>query len=223
MTGSSPAIRAAVFDLDGVLVDSFAVMREAFARAYAEAVGPGEAPFAEYTRHLGRYFPEIMRLMGLPAAMEEPFVRESRRLAHLVTVYDRVPEMLAALRSGGLWLGVATGKSGERARALLASVGLGGAVDLVVGSDEVARPKPAPDILRACLRGAAVPPPEAAYVGDAPVDMQSARAAGVRAVAALWGGEGGGEALLAERPNLACQWPEDVVAACTGGKALSHG
>ncbi|MEK8172453.1 hypothetical protein NKH77_34080 [Streptomyces sp. M19] len=35
--------RAVVFDLDGVIVDSFPVMREAFAVAYQEIVGDGPA------------------------------------------------------------------------------------------------------------------------------------------------------------------------------------
>lgn len=56
------ATRAVVFDLDGVLVDSFGVMRQAFAAAYREVVGEGEPPFEEYSRHLGRYFPDIMRI-----------------------------------------------------------------------------------------------------------------------------------------------------------------
>lgn len=90
--------QAVVFDLDGVIVDSFAVMSEAFTVAYAEAVGDGPPPFEEYRRHLGRYFPDIMRIMGLPLEMEEPFVRESYRLADRVTVFDGIVELLLTLR-----------------------------------------------------------------------------------------------------------------------------
>ena len=39
------ACEAVVFDLDGVLIDSFEVMRRAFALAYREVVGPGRPPF----------------------------------------------------------------------------------------------------------------------------------------------------------------------------------
>ncbi|GII66820.1 phosphoglycolate phosphatase [Sphaerisporangium krabiense] len=211
---------AVVFDLDGVLVDSFAVMREAFSAAYAEVVGPGAPPFEEYSRHLGLYFPDIMRMMGLPPEMEEPFIEASRRLTGRVRVYDGVPEMLASLRDAGLVTGVATGKHGWRARALLEAVGLSPLLDVVIGSDEVSRPKPAPDIVQACLDKLGVPPGQAMYVGDAPADMRSARAASVLAVAALWGGDGQGpEALLAERPGLVCARPSDVVAAAVTGDA----
>jgi AHBA synthesis associated protein len=104
--------RAVIFDLDGVLVDSFGVMRQAFTIAYAEVVGPGEPPFEEYERHLGRYFPDIMRIMNLPLEMEGPFVRESYRLAHEVVLFDGVGEMLRTLRARGYGLAVATGKAG---------------------------------------------------------------------------------------------------------------
>ena len=61
-------VRAVVLDLDGVLVDSLAVARQAFALAYAQVVGDGVAPVDEYCRHPGRYLPEVLRIMGLPEA-----------------------------------------------------------------------------------------------------------------------------------------------------------
>lgn len=200
------AVRAVVFDLDGVLVDSFDVMRRAFATAYREVVGGSEPPFDEYARHLGRYFPDIMRAMGLPLEMEAPFVRESYRLAGEVRVYAGVPEVLRLLRRAGLPLAVATGKSGERARSLLDAVGLGGLLDHVVGSDETARPKPAPDIVHSALAPFDVPASAAVVVGDAPLDLQSGRAAGAATAAALWG-EGDEQGLLAERPDVVLRRP----------------
>ncbi|GAA2694488.1 MULTISPECIES: HAD-IA family hydrolase [Actinosynnema] len=207
------APRGVVFDLDGVLVDSFAVMREAFHLAYAEVVGPGEPPFEEYNRHLGRYFPDIMRIMGLPLEMEGPFVRESYRLAHRVTVFPGVPELLRELRARGYGLTVATGKSGPRARSLLDAVGLLGLFEIVVGSDEVERPKPAPDIVLAGLAALALDPGEALMVGDAVTDLASARAAGVTAVAALWG-ESEVAALLAAEPDAVLRAPADLLELC---------
>jgi AHBA synthesis associated protein len=214
--GAPDRLRAVIFDLDGVLVDSFDVMREAFRIAYREVVGPGEAPFEEYSRHLGRYFPDIMRLMGLPAAMEEPFVRESYRLAHRVRLFDGVPEMLVALRERGLKLAVATGKSGPRARSLLDQRGVLDQFDHVVGSDEVARAKPAPDIVLRALRLLDVVAGDAVMVGDAVTDLASARAAGVRAVAALWG-ECAEAELLAAGPDAVIRAPAEVLALVSRG------
>jgi AHBA synthesis associated protein len=202
--------RAVVFDLDGVIVDSFEVMRRAFRTAYAEVMGDGPAPFEEYSRHLGRYFPDIMRIMGLPLAIEEPFVRESYRLAGEVTVFDGVEPLLAELNRRGLGLAVATGKSGPRARSLLDVLGIAGHFEHVIGSDEVPRPKPAPDIVEHALGLLGVPAEEAVMVGDAVTDLRSARSAGVGAIAALWAGGDAGP-LLAERPDAVLRHPADLL------------
>ncbi|HEU5473554.1 MAG TPA: HAD-IA family hydrolase [Actinophytocola sp.] len=208
MTPPSP-ITAVIFDLDGVLVDSFAVMRQAFETAYAEVVGGDRPPFEDYRRHLGRYFPDIMRIMGLPAEMEEPFVRESQRLAHQVRIYDGVPAMLGLLRTLGVPTAVATGKSGPRARSLLGQLGLLRRFDAVIGSDEVRRPKPAPDIVERALAVLAVPASAAVMVGDAVTDMRSAQSAGVRAAAAVWG-EGEEADLVAANPDMVLRHPMAV-------------
>jgi AHBA synthesis associated protein len=204
---------AVVFDLDGVLVDSFAVMRQAFASAYHEVVGAGEPPFEEYRRYMGRYFPEIMRLMGLPPELEGPFTRVSAELAGQVTVYAGVRPLLLELREAGLRLAVATGKSGPRARALLARLDLLASFDAVIGSDEVSRPKPAPDIVLRALRELDACPEAAIMVGDAPTDIRSAQAARVRAVAAMWGTTDAA-ALLRARPDVVAYQPAEVSACC---------
>lgn len=209
----TPTRLAVIFDLDGVVVDSFAVMNRAFATAYAEVVGDGPAPFEEYRRHLGRYFPDIMRIMGLPLAMEEPFVRESYRLADQVKVFDGVVELLVTLRARGLRLAVATGKSGPRARSLLDVLDLLPFFEHVIGSDEVARPKPAPDIVLRALDLLGVSAEQAVMVGDAPTDLASAQGADVASAAALWAGPEEGE-LLAARPDAVLRRPADLLALC---------
>jgi AHBA synthesis associated protein len=203
-------VRAVVFDLDGVLVDSFQVMRKAFTIAYAEVVGEGTPPFEEYNRHLGRYFPDIMRIMGLPMEMETPFVRESYRLAREVTVFEGVEPTLRELRSQGIRTAVATGKTGARARALLAELGILNLFDHVIGSDEVRKPKPAPDIVRKAIKLLKIPAEEAMMIGDAVTDLTSAKGAGVTAAAALWA-DIDEEKLLAAAPDVVLRTPTDIM------------
>ncbi|MFJ1811402.1 MULTISPECIES: HAD-IA family hydrolase [unclassified Streptomyces] len=202
-----------VFDLDGVIVDSFPVMREAFTIAYAEVVGAGTAPFAEYERHLGRYFPDIMSIMGLPLEMEGPFVRESYRLAGRVPLFAGVTALLEELRERGLRTAIATGKAGARARHLLDTLGVLHHFDHVLGSDEVARAKPAPDIVLRALELLGARPEDALMVGDAVTDIAAARGAGVDAVAALWG-ECDAAELLAADPDAALRRPSELLSLC---------
>ncbi|MFC0106105.1 HAD-IA family hydrolase [Kibdelosporangium aridum] len=207
-------LKVVIFDLDGVLVDSFGVMREAFHRAYREVVGAGEPPFEEYSKHLGRYFPDIMTIMNLPLEMEEPFVRESYRLASRVRLFDGVTDMLEKLSGHGLRFAIATGKSGPRARSLLDGLGVLSRFDHVVGSDEVANPKPAPDIIfRAMDLLGVVEKSEAVMIGDAETDLASARAAGVTAVAALWGESDPGP-LLDAQPDASFDSPAAFTTWC---------
>ncbi|MEV6730913.1 HAD-IA family hydrolase [Streptomyces sp. NPDC051364] len=215
MTQTRPSVRRAViFDLDGVIVDSFAVMEEAFAIAYKEVVGEGQAPFDEYRRHQGRYFPDIMRIMSLPLEMEEPFVRESYRLAHQVPVFEGMAELLLTLRTRGYKLAVATGKSGPRARSLLEQLGLLPFFDHVIGSDEVAHPKPAPDIVVRALELLGLPAEEAIMIGDAPTDIASAHGAGVASAAALWAEVDDEDALLGALPGAVLHRPAELLALC---------
>jgi phosphoglycolate phosphatase-like HAD superfamily hydrolase len=69
----------------------------------------------------------------------------------------------------------------------LRHAGLDDAIDAVVGSDEIAFVKPAPDgIFLACDR-LGVDPGRVAYVGDALNDLRCARAAGAVPISAAWG------------------------------------
>ena len=205
--------RAVVFDLDGVIVDSLGVMREAFTVAYQEVMGDGPIPFEEYCKHLGRYFPDIMKIMGLPLAIQEPFVRESHRLAARVPLYEGVRELLRELKRRGLRMAVATGKSGDRARSLLRMLGVLDLFDHVIGSDEVPRAKPAPDIVLRALELMGVHSQDAVMVGDAVTDLAAAKSASVGAIAALWGEPREAE-LLAAEPDAVLYRPADLLALC---------
>ncbi|WP_343244722.1 HAD-IA family hydrolase [Streptomyces sp. SID11385] len=85
--------------------------------------------------------------------------------------------------------------------------------DHVLGSDEVARAKPAPDIVLRALELLGAAPEEAMMIGDATTDIAAARSAGVMAVAALWGESSAG-ALLATHPDAVLTTPADLLAHC---------
>lgn len=195
------AVKAVVFDLDGVLIDSIEVMREAFQRSYNQVVGPGPAPFEDYLRHLGRHMPDTLKLMGLPEAMYPPFVEFSKELVHKVPPCEGAEELLDELRAAGIALGVATGKVRYRADHVLDAVGMLPKLDAVTGSDEVPHGKPEPDIVLLAVKRLGVEPAEAIMVGDSPLDLVAGQAAGTRVAAALWG-QGTREELLACQPDL---------------------
>jgi len=204
-----PAYSTVIFDLDGVLVDSIAAMKETFEAAHDEVVGDGRADFAEFKRYLGHDLQQILDTLGLPAAMHDAFVRQSSARVGSLQPFDGIVDLLEALERAGVRMGVATGKSGPRAHEVLDALGLTGYFSLIVGSDDVAHPKPAPDMILAHLQNPACPPSQAIAVGDAVSDLRAARGAGVAAAAALWGNPDPGP-LLAEQPDHVLRHPDEL-------------
>ena len=186
-------IKAVLFDMDGVLIDSMPVIRKAFETAYREIVDVDASPehiatlIEQYCQFLGYGFKQIMDRMGLPHAMHAPFVHVSRASLDEIVVFEGVREALSVLSRQGMLLTVATGKDGYRAREILQKFDLESYFILVTGSDEIPCPKPAPDMLLYQLKRLKIPPGQAVMVGDSPADIQAGKAAGVTTIAALWG------------------------------------
>lgn len=205
-----------LFDLDGTLVDSLALITASFARAVREVLGR-EPTEAELYQRWGA--PLQARAEAVAPARAAELVRAYERYydAHQdqVAVFPGVLEMLQALREHRVRLAVVTSKRRHRAVRTLQSLGLAGLFDCVVAEDGTTRPKPAPDPVCRALRTLGASPERAWMVGDAPFDILAARGAGVRSVAALWGTRERDE-LLALRPDYVAAAPPEVVAAVLG-------
>jgi phosphoglycolate phosphatase len=176
-------IRAALFDFDGTLIDSYAAITASVNHVRA-AHGLPPLPEDEVRRHVGRGPAHLLEhtVPGANLAADWPRYR-----AHHPSVMESgtrllpgAAEVLAALRQGGRKVGVCSNKPRAFTVKLLAHLSL--TVDLVLGPEDVARPKPAPDMLLAALQRLALPADEVLYVGDMVVDIQTARDAGV----AVW-------------------------------------
>lgn len=191
-SGPYPARPAAVlFDLDGTLIDSIALilgsMRHAFARC--ERIIPSDD---EWLTGVGiplrtmfqRYASEDVEIDRLIAAY-----REHQLANHdsLVRCYDEVPQTLAALAQAGHPLAVVTSKGDLLARRGLELVGIAGYFETIVSCDSCTRHKPHPEPVLTALERLGYEPDEALFVGDSVHDIEAGNAAGVETVAALWG------------------------------------
>lgn len=201
-----------IFDLDGVIVDSKKVMQKAFAKAYAEVVGKGQPPIDEYLKYVGMSFKSIMKTLKLPENMQSSFAEESNRLNKELKIYSGCIEVLTELQQKKINIGIATGKEGGRARALLQDLNLFDYFDLVIGGDEVRECKPHPDIILKHLEFFAAVPNEVLFIGDSVLDMQAGKSAKVFVGAALWG-FGRESDILAESPDYVFEKPLDILSA----------
>ena len=177
---------AALFDLDGVLLDSAAAMRSTLAAVATCATGrrvmPGDLPPGALRR------PRIEVLALLDVADPDDACDRWWDGAMSATPVEPFPGVLSgllALRTQGTAIGVVTLQDPDRLRWLLPQA-LAELLDVVITRQDT-RPKPAPDGLHAALNRMDVDPEHAVFVGDSPTDMTAARAAGVLALGAVWG------------------------------------
>jgi HAD superfamily hydrolase (TIGR01509 family) len=181
-------ISVAVFDLDGILVDSEQVWDDA-RRSLAAARGipwPDEATHAM----IGMSSPEWSRYMheevGLPESPEEinrEVVAWMERLYRAeLPVIDGAVEAVRRL-GGELRLGLASSSNRPVIDLVLELTGLGDAFEATVSSEEVGRGKPAPDVYLEALRRLGVTGAEAVAIEDSHSGIRAAHAAGMRVVA----------------------------------------
>ena len=171
-------IIAVLFDMDGVLMDSFeawASLVDAAARHFGHPPVSREAFRAVYGQptqsDVDHFFPD--QTVGTVEAYYEAHFAEH---AGAAAVMPGAVELLAALERQGVPTAVITNTPSGLARQMLASASL--APYAVLGGSDVPDAKPAPDmVFRACeLLG--VEPWDALVVGDSPYDKQAAASAG---------------------------------------------
>jgi phosphoglycolate phosphatase len=200
------AIRLVVFDLDGTLVDSSRDLAAAVNATLAR-LAPGMPPLGLDTvcSFIGNgaraLVARSLREAGLPAPPEDVlplFLAEyAAHLLDTTRLYPGVAEALDAL--AGRELAVLTNKPGEMSRTILRGLGVAERFFRVYGGDDLPTRKPDPEGLQRLMAEANVGPRETALVGDSAIDVRTARAAGVRAVAVRYGFDPDG--LAAEPPD----------------------
>lgn len=183
--------RAAIFDLDGVLVDSARLHFVAWKRI-ADELG---VPFTEHDNEALKgvdrmgSLEQILTLGGLARTSVEKDDLAARKNGYYLEALETTGDgdvlpgataLLAAARAAGLALAVAS--ASRNATTVLARAGLLDTFDFVADAGKVARSKPAPDIFLACAHALAVPPAACVGFEDAAAGIAAIKAAGMIAV-----------------------------------------
>jgi phosphoglycolate phosphatase len=206
--------RAVLFDLDGTLVDSLPDIAAALGAALADEGQP--VPDLDAIRSwVGDGARALVdRAVRDPGAAEPVFARfrTRYRAAPVVhtRVYDGLAEVLDALDAAGCALGVLSNKPHDLTCVVVEQL-LPGRFAAVAGHRAGMPLKPDPDAAHAILAELGVGPDGAVLVGDSEVDIATARAAGMSAVAVAWGLRPRGE-LEAARPDHLVDTPAQLLA-----------
>ena len=187
---SSSLLRAFLFDFDGTLVDAFDSIVSAVNDTLVEFGLPqrGRQEVISKVGHgalylLGAFVPE----RGLEEALSWYKRRYLETFREGTRLIPGVAETLAALKEASFLTGVVTNKPAVFTKEALDFLGIDSLLDIVSCGDEHGALKPDPGMLLGSLAALGVPPEEAAYVGDLPVDMTTALAAGVYPIGVLTG------------------------------------
>ena len=189
------AVRLAVFDCDGTLVDGqhdiCAAMEEAFAN-----LGLTAPPRGVVRRIVGLSLPAAMRDLcpqgdaTLIAALVDGYKQAFRRARAegriAEPLFDGIRALLDSLRGGGWDLAVATGKSDRGLVHCLAAHGLSDHFKSLQTADRHPS-KPHPAMLDAAMADCLALPEDSVMIGDTSFDIAMGIAAGVRPIGVAWG------------------------------------
>jgi pyrophosphatase PpaX len=202
-----------LFDLDGTVIDSGAIILASMRHAAKEVLGTEVSD------------EELMAAVGGPGLEAQMRTIAPDRVEELVTVYRAhneplhdgleccagMEDVLVQLKDEGRRLGIVTAKRRQTVELAFARLPIEHLFETVVGGDETERHKPDPEPLLLALERLDAGRGEAAYVGDAPFDIKAAKAAGLYAVGVTWGAIHARERLETEEPDALVDTPEELL------------
>ncbi len=187
-------VKAVLFDMDGTLLDTLDDLWNAVNAAMRE-FGCPERTRDEVRRFVGNGVTRLMEL-SLPGGLSYPrfdevvSVYRAYYAAHseiATKPYDGVCELIRRLTERGIRCAVVSNKPDVSTKKLAEK--FFPEIAVAVGENEAAgiRRKPSPDMVFAAAEQLGEDVRDCLYVGDSEVDVETARQAGVRSVAVLWG------------------------------------
>jgi HAD superfamily hydrolase (TIGR01509 family) len=176
--------------MDGLLLDTEVLWQRAEEQLFARhgAVFTMADKLQVIGTPLGRASRVFARRLGLPDTTAADLGRElialmRAELRSQVASRPGAVELVRRLRDDGIRLGLASNSNRDLVDLSLSAAGVSDAFDVIVSSDDVANPKPAPDLyLLACER-LGVPPHEAIALEDSTSGVAAAKAAGLACIA----------------------------------------
>jgi pyrophosphatase PpaX len=202
-----------LFDLDGTLIDSGAMILASYRHA-TRTVLAREIPDEVLAGFIGGgSIRDHMRTLDEARADELVRVyREHNEPLHdELQAFPGVEDLLETLSAEGRKLGVVTAKRRRTVELAFAVLPIEQYFDVVVTTESTERHKPHPDPVLHALTALDTARDEAAFVGDSPWDVEAGKAARVFTIAVAWGKIHPEERLLEAGADILVQTPEELL------------
>lgn len=212
-------ITAALFDVDGTLIDTNYLHSVTWWQAFLQA--GHEIPMTRIHRAIGMGSDRLLDEL-LPKDRDRDRDQEIRagHDALYATYWARLrpfhgaADLLRACKSQGMRVILASSAGQPELDVMREAIDAEDAIDAVTSSSEVEQSKPAADLVHVALEKAGVSAGQAVFVGDTVWDVQACQQAGVRCIALLSGGISRGELETAgateiyeDAADLLAHWP----------------
>jgi pyrophosphatase PpaX len=202
-----------LFDLDGTLVDSGAMILASYRHA-TRSVLAREIPDEVLSGFIGGgSILEHMRELDEERAEElvEAYRRHNEPLHEELEAFPGVVDLLETLTGEGRRLGIVTAKRRRTVELAFAVLPIERYFDVVVTTESTERHKPHGDPVLFALAELGATPVEAAFVGDSPFDVRAGTAAGVFTVAVAWGNIHAPQRLVEAGADVLVASPEELL------------
>lgn len=177
-----------IFDMDGVLVDSYAPHLTSWQRLAEEIHSP--ITDRQFAATFGRTSREILReLFGIHDAAEIRRLDDRKEALYRGLIRGAVPAMpgavdaLARLHAAGFRLAVGSSGPPENVQLVCEELGLPRYLSAIITGADVQRGKPDPQVFELAAAGIAILPDHCVVIEDAPAGIEAARRAGMPCIA----------------------------------------
>ncbi len=202
-----------LFDLDGTLIDSGAMILASFRHATRTVLAREIADEELVAAVGGTTIHDQMRTFDAERvdALVEAYREHNTPLHAELEAFDGVDDLLETLASEGRKLGIVTSKRRKTVDLAFDVLDIGRYFAAVVTVDQTARHKPHPEPVLVALERLRSAPAEAAFVGDSPFDVAAGNAAGVFSVGVTWGKLHSEERLRAAGAHVIVHSPRELL------------